>query len=459
MAATSGDLVHGHRLIERIGGGHFGEVWRADHLGHPVALKILHGRPRSSPEILAQVALGRLPGGESAYFPRVDHVDLEADPPYLRMEFIHGRPLEEALTNPALSLERRLEIGSKILEGLAIIHRHDFIHGDLSPSNILCTPDGGVRLIDVGFGKILDEGTDPVPSSTAEMQANLGVASPLYAAPERFKAEFLEGCGEAADVFSFGKILYRLITGESPFVIKPVSLRFKALGGAWDDFLFRCLEERPENRFADAGEALEVYRRIYRPEPVRGQYRSACPQCKRKMNLPGGWAGERFPCGSCGAQLEVLFYDEDSREAVVDFVMSFLEGPGASAEEIVTARAVKFCPACGESILVEAKRCRHCGTWADEYARKIARPAPRCVPNRSFASQACYTVLGYLFFWLPGAILNCCFWAEARRVRRETGREPEGMVALTVMLWLFSILPAAAVAGLLLIAFLGAALS
>ncbi len=460
MTYTAGQTVHGHRLIEKVGEGAFGDVWRAEYLGETVALKILRKRAphaHARMELCAQYALGRLTGPDARSFPRVEHVELETDPPYVRMEYLEGRPLEEVIRDPDLTLARRLEIGERILEALEVVHRHEFVHGDLSPANILVAPDGSVKLLDVGFGRILDDGgVDIVSSSSAEEHEDLGVASPLYAAPERFKSDFLQGCGKAADVFSFGKVVYRLITGENPFVVKPVSNRFKALGTAWDDFVFRCLEDRPEDRFADAGAALARFREIHQPAPATGGYRAICAQCRRDTPIPGGWAGERFACRHCRAQLEVLFYDEEKREAVTDFVMSFVEDVPV-VEAVVVERAKKFCPACGGSILAEAKKCKHCGVLMDDVVKRISRKMTRqapavALPARSYRGAVLLVFLAYFLFWLPGAVLNLIYWCEVRRVARETGREPEGAVALALFAWIFTILPIGfAVLGLLVV--------
>src|SRR5207247_5661826 len=110
--------------------------------------------------------------------------------------------------------------------------------------------------IDVGFGALFEDAADIAVSTSAE-DAPSGVASPLYSAPERFKsAPAAGGCGKPSDIFSFGKLLYRLITGAQPFVIKPVSLKFRALGTQCDDLLFTCLPERPHAPLAAAAAAL-----------------------------------------------------------------------------------------------------------------------------------------------------------------------------------------------------------
>ena len=456
------EVIHGHKLLGKLGEGLYGEVWRAEYAGHEVALKLFNRGRRPAHlkrELFAQYALGRLEGEDARWFPRVEHLDLDADPPYVRMELIDGTPLEALLANPSLPLDERLQIGEKVLRALSVVHAHDFVHGDLSPLNVLVTADRGVRLIDVGFGALLQDGGD-IALSTTEEDRDSGVASPLYSAPERFKSAPLEGCGKPSDIFSFGKLLYRLVTGVQPFVIKPVSLKFRVLGSSWDDFIFRCLEERPEARFADAGAALAEYRRIYRPDPAPGEYRAECPECRASQAIPGGWAGERFDCRGCGRMIEVLFYDDGSRHAATALVTPEIPPILFLDRDAESPRARKFCPSCGGEMKVEAKKCRHCGAWADEEAKRLveARAERRRLETseeRSFVLPALLTLVGYVLFWVPGAILNWHFLEDARKAERDTGHAPRGMGALRALLWLFVYLPLIGLAAAVLLGVLG----
>ena len=459
---SAGPRIDGHRLDRRIGGGHFGDVWSGEFEGRPVAIKIFSTRgriPALRREAFAQAALGRLAGPDAAFFPRVEAVEFDHDPPFVRMELLNARPLEDAIRDGSLSIERRLAIARRVLEGLAAVHRHGFVHGDLSPGNVMVAPDDTVKLIDVGCGALFDEGERDIEMSSPAEDQSMGVAAPLYAAPERFRSEFLRGCGRPADVFSFGKLFYALVTGQTPFVIKPVSRAVPALAG-WDDFVFACLEEAPERRFPDAATTLAAFDGLLRPASRMGEYRAVCPECGARTAVPGGWEGERFDCAGCRLTLEVLFYDEEARHASTAVVaepppdVEFLDDPSPAPAD---ARARKFCPSCGRGIWVEARKCRHCNVWVDEAARAIvaSRDLERtreretaALRDRRFVAPAVATFLAYFLFWLPGVILNWEYLRDADRVHQATGQAPPGHGALKAMMVLFTLIPVGVVAGI-----------
>src|SRR5688572_3365692 len=409
MADANGRKIAGHTLDRRLGGGHFGEVWKAEFEGRPVAVKIFATRGRITAlrrEAYAQAALGRVSGPDAAFFPRVEAVDFDHDPPFVRMELVDAVPLEDRLRDGSVSLDRRLAFARSVLEALAAVHRHGFIHGDLSPGNVLVAADGTVKLIDVGCGALFDEGARDIEMSGPAEDQSMGVAAPLYASPERFQSEFLRGCGRAADVFSFGKLFYALVTGHAPFVIKPVSRVVPALHAGWDDFIFACLEEDPARRPPHAGEALAQFDRLMRPVSRPGEFRAVCPECGAKSTVPGGWEGERYTCTGCGLTLEVLFYDEEIKHASTAVVaeaprpeIEFIDDP---SPELPDTRARKFCPTCGRGIWVEARKCRHCGVWVDDAARALvaAREQARneeratsALKDRRFVAPAMATFL------------------------------------------------------------------
>jgi hypothetical protein len=455
-----GGTLHGHKLLEKVGQGLYGEVWRAEYLDHEVALKVFTGDRKPAHlrrEVFAQYALGRLQGPEGRWFPRVDHLDLDADPPYLRMEFIDGGPLSDHLADPSLTLDERLALGEQVLRALATVHTHDFVHGDLSPLNVMVTPSRDVRLIDVGYGALFDGAADVALSTTGEDRP-AGVASPLYSAPERFRMDG-GGCGKPSDVFSFGKLLYHMLTGEQPFVIKPVSLKQRSLGAGWDEFVFKCLEEKPEGRYADGAAALAEYLRLHRPALAAGEYRAECPECKAAQ-AAAPLLGARLDCRGCGKRLEVLNLDDASRYATTVLVTGAEAAlpPDVQILDVKTAgREGKFCPSCGAEIKREARKCRHCRTWAEDRPKPAPPAAPARLPEPpTYLPAATATFLAYFFFWVPGLILNLYFLDAAKRAKVETGREPAGLGALRALLILFVYVPLAGVGALAALAILGA---
>ncbi|GEM_PF-7091397 len=263
-----GQIVQGQTLVEKLGEGGFGEVWRAEYYGQAVAVKFFHRSDRlegSRRESIAQYVLGRLKHEDGGrFFPRVEHFDLDATPPYMRMELVEGKSLNHHFTKQAqFELGKALRVAENLLAGLVVIHDLGFVHGDLSASNVLVQPDEKVKLIDVGYGVLFQESVDLARSTAMTMGVSVGAATPLYSAPERFSPEFLlPDVGKRTDLYSFGKLLYQMLTWESPTTVKPVSRRVSSLGAAWDDFIFKCVADRPQDRFADARAALAAYQEL-----------------------------------------------------------------------------------------------------------------------------------------------------------------------------------------------------
>jgi hypothetical protein len=141
-----------------------------------------------------------------------------------------------------------------------------------------------VRLIDVGYGALFDASADVALSTTNEDQP-AGVASPLYSAPERFKIA-ADGCGKPSDVFSFGKLLYHLITGEQPFVIKPVSLKFRALGATWDDSSSSASRRSPRTGSPTARRRWPSTAGSSAPRSRRGSTGPSAPSARPPSRFP-----------------------------------------------------------------------------------------------------------------------------------------------------------------------------
>jgi serine/threonine protein kinase len=439
-----GDVFEGHTLVRKIGEGGYGEVWQADYYGTSVALKLFTKGGRVSHirnEAIAQYKLGRLHGEDARFFPRVEHIQVDGEIPYMRMELIEGMPLEQFVrTKSGLELGERLDLAAAVLEALAVVHRSQLVHGDLSPANVIVTDDRGIKLIDVGFGAVF--GGDQVRSSVSD-EAPLGVAAPMYASPERFRMSFRD-CGKPADVYSFGKLLYFVLTGEEPLAIKPLSKRFAELDSTWDEFIYRCIENDPARRFEDAAQAREAMVRL-RETPTG--FIAECLTCRAATLIPEQWLGQEFVCRSCGARMEVLYFDVEAGRAEVR-----LSDETFTVSAPAEAPAVSTCPGCGNPVPRGRSRCGSCSTRRRTVLRDLAtRPQPTPGPIPDYTDRAVLAFLLLFLFWLPGAVATTVFLAQAKEVARVTGVRPSGMDVLEGMMWIFVYVPVALIALVLLL--------
>jgi serine/threonine-protein kinase len=135
---------------------------------------------------------------------------------FLVMEYIEGIPIDEYCDRNKLNIKDRLNLFLKVAAVVQYAHQNLVVHRDLKPSNILITKDGEPKLLDFGIAKILSPEGERVETVTQRGMWNL---TPEYASPEQIKGETIT---TASDVYSLGIVLYKLLTGHSPYKIKSV---------------------------------------------------------------------------------------------------------------------------------------------------------------------------------------------------------------------------------------------
>src|SRR5581483_10171244 len=256
LPLATGDTAGNYEVIEVLGAGGQAVVYRAKHrqIGRHVALKV--PRREVGDRLLREAQLAaRL---EHASIVRVEDIQLEGPVPFMVLELCERGSLDDLLEQHPHGLDVELvhSIATSILRALAFAHQEGVIHRDVKPANILFDKLGAAKVADFGIGTM--SAADGLSVSVELSQFSILAGTPLYVAPEQENPALrvngrLDG---RADLFSFGKVLFQMLTGASPRTIRPPSRVRKTLDPSWDEFVFKLLEERPEDRFPSADAAL-----------------------------------------------------------------------------------------------------------------------------------------------------------------------------------------------------------
>jgi len=204
------DVIGKYKVVGWLDGGGEADVYRVVHikLGNNLVLKLSRRRVGADNQS-GLVELGRLLIDlEHPNLVRIFDLDFHDDRPFLVMEYVHGRNLEDYARDEPVSTRRAAALVARLAEVMAVAHRHGITHCDIKPKNILIDKLGEPRLIDFGMARLRHAWTDRVEPSQGGTVA--------YMAPEQARLE-IDRIGPRSDIFALGGVLYFLLTGQPPF--------------------------------------------------------------------------------------------------------------------------------------------------------------------------------------------------------------------------------------------------
>jgi serine/threonine protein kinase len=283
-AGTQGQIpaVPGYRIVQRIGAGGMGVVYKAIQLSmnRPVAMKILYPRYAKDAEFLERFRR------EIATMAKLSHPNIvtaidtgeTGGAPYYVMEFVDGRTVTELVKKGgSLPEGKTLEIAAQVGRALAHAARHKLIHRDIKPDNIMVTDEGVAKLCDMGIAKSLEESADS--SLTTD---GIAIGTPSYISPEQ--AQGLPA-DERSDIYSLGVTLYYAATGKAPFggptaaaILRqhitvtppPPDKHNPRLSKPFSQFVMRMLAKEPADRFPSAQSFVQEIDRLIKRSGTGG---------------------------------------------------------------------------------------------------------------------------------------------------------------------------------------------
>ncbi len=264
-----GKTISHYKILEKLGEGGMGVVYKAEDtkLKRTVALKFLPPHISQSTEEKARF-IHEAQSASALNHPNITtihEIDEFEGQMFIVMEYCEGKTLKKTIEKETLSIKRVLDIGIQICEGLTAAHKKEIVHRDIKSENIMVTKEGQVKIMDFGLAKL--KGATKLTKS----RSTLGTAA--YMSPEQASGEEVDS---RSDIFSFGVVLYELLTGQLPFqgehqaaIIysivneepQPVARFNNKVSQELERIVSKTLEKEKEERYQHIDELLADLRR------------------------------------------------------------------------------------------------------------------------------------------------------------------------------------------------------
>ncbi|HEY3028159.1 MAG TPA: protein kinase [Pyrinomonadaceae bacterium] len=272
-SSLDGATISHYRVLAKIGEGGMGEVYRArdTQLGRDVAIKVLPAAFSEDADRLRRFEQEAQAAGGLNH-PNIlviYHVGEHQGAPYIVSELLEGETLRERTAGTALSQRKAMDYGLQIAHGLAAAHAKGIVHRDLKPENLFITNDGRVKILDFGLAKLTGAADGnlsqtEVPTRRVDTDPGLVMGTMGYMSPEQLRGKPAD---HRSDIFSFGAILYEMLSGKRAFrggsiaetmsaILREdppdLSETNKTISPALERVVQHCLEKNPEERFHSA---------------------------------------------------------------------------------------------------------------------------------------------------------------------------------------------------------------
>ena len=312
VTLTTGTKLGRYEIRSKIGEGGMGEVYRAydEAMHRDVAIKVLPAALSTNKDRLARFEQEARTAG-SLNHPNIlviHHIETQDGAPYIVSELLEGETLRERMGGVALPQRKAIDYSLQTAQGLATAHEKGIIHRDLKPENLFITKDGRVKILDFGLAKLVpseDQSQAEAPTRRVNTDPGMVMGTIAYMSPEQVRGKPAE---HRSDIFSFGAILYEMLSGRRAFrgestadtisaILREdppeLSSTNRGINPALERVVNHCLEKSPEERFHSARDlafAIEALSGPAMTSESATTILAALPTSKRKRREMIAWA-------------------------------------------------------------------------------------------------------------------------------------------------------------------------